>query len=168
MMFNRFLILIIILGQSVHFRSVDAPYPILTDLDDSELMTKVKQAETSMLDAYRGILEAEKTGADIEPLTSQLSIAGEKLTLIHLYLKSEDESDVESLADYCIEISGIVLNQANSLVIYNTEYKQQHLVFTILDWIIVTSILLLATYFTWRMFRDRYYDRFQKYKIKVN
>lgn len=167
MSLKKIFILVIFILPCINTPLIEAHIYIDANVDIDEIKSKIQQAEVALINAYRAVLEAEKSGVDVSSLISSLKLTGEKLTLLYQYEKIDEYDKVENLAEYCIELSEIIKSIAIELKDNSHRRYNQRLMFLTFEWFIVSGTILVVTYFGWQRFKSKYYEKYGGLKPEV-
>lgn len=133
----------------------------LEEADEQSAISKINSAETSLINAYEAILEAERAGANVAPLTQSLSLAGANLTAAYLKLKQRDYNEAATLAENCIEIAENVRTEASNLKsdLVAVEAFLPFWVVISAQFISLVGAITIITFFAWQTFKKRLYRK---------
>ena len=141
---------LLVLVAGLLFSSI--PY-IVAQTDD--LWGKLQTANTSIEQAYDGILSAEKAGANVTGLLEQLNVATGLLAQAENSYRTGDTSAAANYADQAVPIAQQVKTQATVAKNSAVSSKQNDFIFTVVFVIIGSQVFLLVLLFVWRRVKKR-------------
>jgi len=137
-------------------------------IGEDETALALARAEVRVVSAYQAVLNAEKTGANVSGLLAQLNDVGKLLAEAKVAYRLGDYDGAVRLTGFCSEISERVKNEADRL------QSEAHGHRIMSHWLIMTSSLVgtvavgLGSFWSWRFFKSRYYERVLRMKPEVS
>ena len=139
----------------------------VSGLSESEATLASNDADGTVASAYTATLRAEKAGANVSDLLTRLDEAGKFLAQAHMAYRSGDFDGAILAANLARGIGEEVQNAADSLEVLARGESQQRLLFTFTGSIASVVLIVLGSFFGWRVFKRRYYERVLKMKPEV-
>src|SRR4030042_530294 len=139
----------------------------VSGLSESEATLAANDADGTVASAYTATLKAEKAGANVSDLLTRLDEAGEFLAQAHMAYRSGDFDGAILAANLARSIGEEVQNAADSLEVLARGESQQRLFFTFTGSIASIVLIVLGSFWGWRVFKRRYYERVLKMKPEV-
>lgn len=137
--------------------------------DNADLADEaIDRARSSLIDAYKLVLEAEKAGADVTSLTERLRNAGSNLTNAYLFYEAESYEVAIALADECYEVGEKIKAEAEVLKPTASVNAMILFCFQVSGWISTLIIIVLASLLGWEVFEKRYYRRILEMKPEAS
>jgi hypothetical protein len=136
-------------------------------IDEDEAASKVSEAENVMKSAFKSVWEAEKIGANVSTLLSDLKIAEEILAEAEIAYANGDLNATISKADQCIAIASTVQNDATTL--NNSASANLWRIF----WLTLTFssvgaiAFVIFLFLIWGRFKRLYFKKMMKMKPEV-
>ena len=127
----------------------------------------INQAEDVVTSAYRAVLDAEQARANVSSLLAQLNDAGEFLANAQIAFRLEDFDEAVRLADLGCDIGESVKNEASELRVdaYGSRVMDSWL--TVTGSLVGVVVVVLGSFWGWRVFKRRYYQRVLRMKPEV-
>jgi hypothetical protein len=132
--------------------------------DDDSTNLAIQQAEDVMALAYEAVLEAELVGANVSGLLARLDIAAENLANAHIWRGLGDFENATRFANLCYNIGEEVRNEAYKLKIEAWGPHITRLFMRTVVSIVSVSGIVLASFWGWYAFKQRYYKRMLRMK----
>ena len=132
----------------------------------NDLSEKLQTANTSIEQAYDGILSAEEVGANVTGLLEQLNVATGLLAQAENSYRTGDAS-AANFADQAVPIAQQVKAQATILKNSAVSSKQNDLIFTVVFVVIGSELFILGLLFVWRRVKKRYVNEMLESKPEV-
>lgn len=153
-------VLFVLLSSAVVGR-VDAP--------DAEniAVSVVEEAEQAAASAYLAVLEAENVGADVSELLRRLDSAALYLASARMSLRIGDFDGAIGNASFCVEALDEILGDAEVLKDKAAKDLNEYSLIAISGSIVGVVLVLCVSFFGWRFFKVRYYERVLKTKPEV-
>lgn len=139
----------------------------VSGLSESEATLASNDADGTVASAYTATLKAEKAGANVSVWLTRLDEAGEFLAQAHMAYRSGDFDGAIRAANIARSIGEEVQNAADNLEVLARGESQQHLLFTLLGSIASIVLIVLGSFWGWRVFKRRYHERVLKMKPEV-
>jgi beta-lactamase regulating signal transducer with metallopeptidase domain len=134
---------------------------------ESEATSASNQADETVTAAYIATLKAEEAGADISDLLTQLDEAGELLARAHMAYRSYDFDEATHFANLANSIGAEIQSEADVAKVAASAEGQQHLAIAIIVSVVSAVLVVIGSFFGWRVFKRRYYERVLKMKPEV-
>jgi len=158
--------LLVLLFISTFSASVFMSGSFASSLED-EAAASIERAEDSMFSAYQVVLKAEQVGANVSALLGRLNEAGELLDEAQVAFRLRSYDEAVRLADLCFEIGEETKDRADELraEVYGSKVMS--------DWLTMTCSLAsviaigFGSFWGWRVFKRRYYQRVLRMKPEV-
>lgn len=138
------------------------------EVGEDEASLALSNAEEAVFSAFQTVLKAEEAGANVSGLLVQLNDAGKLLVEAHAAYRVGDVDEVARSASLCSEIAGNVKSQADDLWVksYGSSVMGLWLVFA--GSMVGVVVVGLGSFWSWRIFKRRYYRRVLGMKPEVN
>jgi hypothetical protein len=124
-------------------------------------------ANNSVNLAFDTVLKAEKAGANVKALLTQLNAAASLIAQAENSYRSGDTSSIESNTDQAVAIARQVTAQATTLKQEAATSNQNALIISIVIAFLGSTILVLALYLVWGIFKSHYFKRVLESKPEV-
>jgi hypothetical protein len=147
--------------------SIFSLFATVAGVSENEATLASNDADETLTLAYTATLKAEEAGADVSDLLIRLDEAGGFLARAHMAYRSGDFDEAGHFANLAMSIGEEVQNAAASLEVLARGESQQRLLFTLIGSIAGVVLVILGSYFGWRVFKRRYYKRVLKMKPEV-
>jgi len=134
---------------------------------ENVVASAIDMAEAAVVSAYEAVLDAERAGANISGLLSQLNVAGEYLANAHVWYELGDYDNATLFADHCYGIGREVRNEAVEKKNEAYSLWVNDLVVKMTGSIIGVVIIVFLTFLGWRAFKRRYHKRILGMKPEV-
>jgi len=128
-------------------------------VDSDEAQDTVSRAESRMSLAYKHVLEAEKTGADVLSLLSRLNDGSALLSEARMQYRIGNFSGAVYLANQCFDSLTGIETEANDLRDGAVMARKQRLLISALGSSFAIGAVFYAGIFGWRFFKNWYYKR---------
>jgi len=127
----------------------------------------INQAEDVVASAYEAVLGAEQAGANVSSLIVQLNDAGEFLAEAHVAYRLGDFDGAIVSANQCSAIGESVESEADDLrvQVYGSRVMDSWL--TVAGSLVGVVLVVFGSYWSWRVFRRRYYREVLRVKPEV-
>jgi hypothetical protein len=123
----------------------------------NEAASRIVEAQNALNSAYEAVLEAEKAGANITSLLSNLTEAGELLSNAKLVLSTNESAAVDFALQSQAKLNGF-LDEADALRISAAQQRYWDFIVNIVGSILVTIIVICSGVFAW-FFLNRKYEQ---------
>ena len=153
-------VLFVLLSSAVVGR-VDAP-----DVENIAV-SAVEGAEQAAASAYLAVLEAENVGADVSELLRRLDSATLYLASARMSLRIGDFDGAIGNASFCVEALDAILSEVEVLKDEATKDLSEASLMAISGSIVGVVLVACISFFGWRFFKVRYYERVLKMKPEV-
>jgi hypothetical protein len=134
---------------------------------ESEATSASNQADETVTAAYMATLKAEDAGANVSDLLVQLDEAGVLLARAHMAYRSDDFDEAIHFANLANNIGEGVQSEADVAKAAASAEGQQRLWFAITGSVVGAVLIVIGSFFGWRVFKRRYYERVLKMKPEV-
>ena len=112
-------------------------------------------------------MEAEKAGANVKALLTQLNVAANLIAQAENSYRSGDTSSIDSNTDQAVAIARQVTAQATTLEQEASATNQNNRLISITLAVLGSVILILALYLVWGFFKERYIKKVLESKPEV-
>ena len=160
---SKLLVLLIVLVFSVFVFTTE----ILASNSEDIAAASIEGAENVLVSAYQVVLEAEQVGANVSGLLAQLNEAGELLAEAQVAFRLGDFDEVVLSANNCSEIGENVKIEADELRIAAYGSRITGFWFTMTGSMVGVVAVGFGSFWSWRVFKRRYYTRALKMKPGV-
>jgi hypothetical protein len=129
--------------------------------------SKLQSANNSVNQAFNAVLDAQKAGANVTDLLSQLNTAANILAQAENSYRARDINGAIAKANSLLPITQEITNDAQVLkqsAIVNT---QNNFWSTIIFSVVITVVFVLVLFFIWRWFKRNYMNRLSEVKPEV-
>ena len=140
-------------------------YPANAQTDQTA--SKLQAANTAVNQAFNAVLDAEKAGANVTDLLSQLSDADSVLAGAENSYRAGDLSQAGIQADSVLPIAQQVTSAAQSAKQTATVNTQNAFYTTIASTIIVSVVFVLVLFLVWRRFKRSYIKNLSEAKPEL-
>ena len=137
-----------------------------SDVEDMAV-SAVEGAEQAVASAFLAVLEAENVGADVSELLSRLDSAALYLAFAKMSLRIGDFDGAVGNASFCVEALDEILGDAEVLKDEATKDLSKASLMAISGSIVGVVLVVCISFFGWRFFKVRYYERVLKMKPEV-
>jgi len=127
----------------------------------------LKDAEEVVFSAYQAVLEAEESGANVSGLMVRLNEAEGLLANARMAYKFGDFEEASRFATSSTNIGVEVENAAVELRDSALSEKEQHMWFSMIGSVVSVVLIVLGSFWVWRVFKRRYYGRVLGMKPEV-
>jgi len=124
-------------------------------------------ANNSVNLAFDMVLKAEKAGANVKALLTQLNAAASLIAQAENSYRSGDTSSIESNTDQAVAIARQVTAQAATLEQKASAAHQNTLLISVVFTLLGSIMLILALYLVWGIFKSHYFKRVLESKPEV-
>jgi len=125
--------------------------------DEEEVATSaVEGAEEAMVEAYDGVWEAERAGADVSGLLDRLDIAAEYLALARTCLRTGDFEAAVDNASFCIGALDGVVDEAEVLRDRAVKEWGARSELTIGGSVVAVLTVAAICWLGWNLFKERH------------
>lgn len=149
------ILLMILIIFTIQFRFHTAS--AITDAE--EAASALANAERAVAEAYNATANADQTGANISTLLTKLSDAGDELSAAEAAYRQGDFNSTVTLARICSQAAEGVKADAGQLGLEALEARYMNNWFKMVVSIVAVATVGLGSFFTWRLFKKRYYQR---------
>ena len=139
--------------------------PAFCQYDDN--VPSFKVANDSVNLAFDKVLKAEKAGANVKALLTQLNVAANLIAQAENSYRSGDTSSIDSNTDQAVAIARQVTAQATTLEQEASATNQNNRLISIALAVLGSVILILALYLVWGFFKERYIKKVLESKPEV-
>ena len=136
------------------------------DIEDMAV-SAVEGAEQAVTIAYLAVLEAENVGAGVSELLRRLDSAALYLAFAEMCLRIGDFDGAIGNASLCVEALDEILGDAEAMRDEATKELSDRSLMAISGSIVGVVFVLCVSFFGWRFFKVRYYERVLKMKLEV-
>ena len=126
------------------------------------------EAEETLVLAYNSVLDAEKAGANVSDLISQLNTGAQYLNQAHSNVDTGDFEAVVYFSNLCIEAIDGVSEQAILLMDEAVQLQSANLLIQIFGSIIGIAVVIMGGVLFWKIFKRYYLDRISELKPEVS
>jgi hypothetical protein len=155
-------IILFMLILSVCFIGLNSAIAQTTQAD-----SKLRAANTSVNQAFNAVLDAEKAGANVTDLLSQLNTVANLLAEAENSYKAGDINASIAKANSLLPITQEITNKAQTLKNSAIVDTQNNFWFMILITVDVAVVFVLVLFFIWRWFKRNYMKRLSEAKPEV-
>lgn len=141
---------------------------VFGEINENEAASALMDAEEAIESAYRAALEAEQSGANISSLLGQLNAAGENLSLASMAYRQGDFQKASDFANSSKNIGEEVQTAAVDLKNSASYESVERMWLTMIGSIVGVVVVSLGSFWVWRVFKRRYYDRVLGMKPEVS
>lgn len=127
----------------------------------------IDRARSSLVDAYKSVLNAEKEGADVTSLTERLTEAGSNLTNAYLFYEAESYDVAIALANNSFEAGEKIKAEAVDLKAITHVNAMVLFWFQIFGYVGTLAVIVLVSVLGWQAFKKRYYRKILEMKPEV-
>ena len=124
--------------------------------------SKLQEANTAIDGAFNAVLDAEKTGANVTGLLSQLNVAEGDLAQAENLYRTGDSNTAASQAESVLPIAQKVTTAAQNAKQTSIVSSQKAFLSIITFTIIGAIVFVLALFLVWRLFKRRYINSLSK------
>jgi preprotein translocase subunit SecF len=156
------IILFVILILSICFLGLNTAIAQTNQAD-----SKLQAATNSVNQAFNAVLDAEKAGANVTDLLSQLNNADNLLAEAENSYRAGDTNATIAKANSVLPITQEVTNNAQVLKQSATVNAQNSFWLTIVSSVVVAVVFILVLFFIWRWFKKNYMKRLSEAKPEV-
>lgn len=114
----------------------------------------VKNGEHVMVLAYQAVLEAERAGANVSNLFTELNVASEYLAQAHVLYRIGDLDNATRFADLCSRTAENVKSEADLFTEIARVESGTRLGFTMIGSAITACLISVAGLLGWRVWRE--------------
>ena len=139
--------------------------PAFCQSDDNAPSFKVANDSVNL--AFDMVLKAEKAGANVKALLTQLNVAANLIAQAENSYRSGDTSSINSDTDQAVAIARQVTAQATTLEQEASTANQNNRLISIALAVLGSVILVLALYLVWGFFKDHYIKKILESKPEV-
>lgn len=122
-------------------------------------VSAINRAEEVIALAYQSVLEAEKAGANVSGLLTQLNVAGQLLAEARTSYRLEDFDRAVRSANLCYENGEKVRFDAQRLKDLATKDGRQLFWWTTVGSIVGVGAVIFGGFLGWQLFKRRYFQR---------
>jgi len=140
----------------------------IAQVSESEATLALTSAEGAVSSAYQAVLRAEEAGANVSGLLVQLNDAGELLAKAKVAYRLEDFDEAAHSASLCSKISENVKNETDELHVETYGSKITGFWLTSTGSLVGAVAVGLGSFWGWRFFKKRYYERVLEMKPEVS
>jgi hypothetical protein len=131
-------------------------FTTLASSGEDVAVSAINRAEEAIAMAYQGVLEAEKAGADVSGLLARLNAAGKLLAEARISYRLEDFDGAVRSANLCYEGGEEVRIDAYRLRDLALKEGGQRFRWTVIWSILGVTVIVCASFVSWRAFKRRY------------
>lgn len=135
--------------------------------DEASAASAVASAEADAVSAHEAILAAEQVGADVSGLVVQLNDAVGHLGEAEVAYRLGEFDESVRLASLCSELSGDVKDEAEVLRRQASRAQESDRQVRIVGSLASMAVIGLGGFWSWRVFKRRYYRRVLAMKPEV-
>ena len=139
---------------------------VFAQTDQAE--SKLQAANTAVGQAFNVVLDAEKAGANVTGLLSQLNVAEGDLAKAENSYRTGDSNTAAAQADNVLPIAQEVTTAAQNAKQTAIVNGQNTFWYTIAFTVIGAFVFVLALFLVWRRFKRRYINNLSQAKPEVN
>ena len=133
-------------------------------VSESEAESKIKEAETAVSSAYVAALEAEKSGADVSGLLTNLTYGGNFLAEAQMCYRNGDFGNAVYNADLSVRsVEGLVGEAGQLKALAMDEYKERSFQ-TVATSSVAVVVTVLGIVVGWLLLKRRYFEKVLKMK----
>lgn len=125
-------------------------------------------AEEAVVSTFQVVLETERSGANVSGLLGRLSEAGGLLAQARMAFRVGDFDEAVRFAGLSEDIGLEVKNVALGLKDLASSESVRFMWFTVMGSILGVVLLVLGSFWVWRVFKGRYYERLLGMKPEVS
>jgi hypothetical protein len=137
-------------------------------INEDEAASKVSEAENAMKIAFKSVWEAEKIGANVSTLLSDLKIAEEFLAEAEIVYANGDLNATISKADQCRAIASSVQNDATALNNLASVSLWRSFWLTLTFSSVGAIVFVIFLFLIWSRFKRLYFKKMMKMKPEVD
>ena len=142
--------------------------PLSNAQSELEVPMDLVEAEETLVLAYNSVLDAEKAGANVSDLISQLNTGAQYLNQAHSNVDTGDFEAVVYFSNLCIEAIDGVSEQAILLMDEAVQLQSANLLIQIFGSIIGIAVVIMGGVLFWKIFKRYYLDRISELKPEVS
>ena len=142
--------------------------PLSNAQSELEVPMDLVEAEETLVLAYNSVLDAEKAGANVSDLISQLNTGAQYLNQAHSNVDTGDFEAVVYFSNLCIEAIDGVSEQAILLKNEAIQLQSANLLIQIFGSIIGIAVVIMGGVLFWKIFKRYYLDRISELKPEVS
>lgn len=152
---------------TAYFMFVACAFVLTASADEPSATSAIEMAETDSIAAYEAMLAAEQVGADVSNLVVQLNDAVGRLAEAEVAYRLGDFNESVRLAGLCSELSGDVKDEARELQVQASGAQAFERQIRIAGSAVSMVVVGLGGFWSWRVFKRRYYRRVLAMKPEV-
>ena len=133
----------------------------------SPVVSVLSDAEAAVVSAYEAVLKVDEAGANVSDLLARLNGAEGLLAQARIAYKLNDFEESTRLATLCSNVSGEVKDEAVELQLEMFRARATNLWLTITYSLVSAVVIGFGSFWGWRVFKRRYYERVLKMKPEV-
>ena len=134
---------------------------------DSEVSSRISEAENALRNAFETVIKAEQLGANTIGLVNELRSAGELLNEAETAYRTGDLDGALSKADESITAANKVFYAATSLFASFSVKTQRTFLYTIAFSAVGVILFIVTLTLIWLWFSRRYNKKLLKMKVEV-
>ena len=142
--------------------------PLSNAQSEFEVPVDLVEAEETLVLAYNSVLDAEKVGANVSDLISQLNTGAQYLDQAHSNVDTGDFEAVVYFSNLCIQAIDGVSEQAILLKDETVQLQSANLLLQIFGSIIGIVVVIVGGVIFWRIFKRYYIDGISELKPEVS
>ncbi len=134
----------------------------------NQVSSKLQTANTAVDQAFNAVFDAEKAGANVSSLLTQLTVAADDVAQAENAYRTGDSNSAAVQADSALPIAQQVITEAQDAKQNATASQQNTFWSTTALTVIGTIVFILALFLGWRRFKRSYISRLFEAKPTVN
>lgn len=134
---------------------------------EEEAQLKISEADKALLRAFDEVMEAEKSGANVSVLVSDLNEAGSFLAEANMASSTGNSDKAITMAQQCITLAGNVENEASTLKKSTVAMITPHFVQAVAVSALLALLFLGVFFAAWSWFESYYRKRLLDSKPEV-
>ncbi len=142
--------------------------PLSKAQSELDVSMDLVEAEENLVLAYNSVLDAEKAGANVSDLLSQLNAGAQYLNQAYSNFDTGDFEAVVYFSNLCIETIDGVSEQAILLMDEAVQLQSSNLLIQIFGSIIGMAVVIVGGVIFWRIFKRYYMDGISELKPEVS
>jgi hypothetical protein len=123
--------------------------------NENEAVAKISEAENALNSAYEAVLQAEKAGANITDLLSNLTEAGELLSKAKLVLSTNESAAVDSAVESQAKLNGF-LAKADALRVAAAQQRYWDFMVNVVGSIVGSVAVICGGFIVWTVLKRKY------------
>jgi VanZ family protein len=122
---------------------------------ENEAVAKISEAENALNLAYEAVLQAEKAGANVTDLLSNLTEAGELLSKAKLVLSTNESAAVDFAVESQAKLNGF-LAEADALRVAAAQQRYWDFIINVVGSIVGSVAVICGGFVVWTVLKRKY------------